>query len=220
MCVCVWVWSKSVVNTVSVYGMVCICVCVRDSTIYKRDRWSGKESWGNEKWPIQCFSHPFSKWCMLWCLIPKWTDTLHKNQHLFLWNTLQVDTFLRLRKGNNSPSRRCASFDVLFYFLLYSSLAFFLLSTAGQVGTLSDARFPQINLISFFPVPLLQPSDLSPTSASLQSFIPIAKEKFSVPLRDNYQTVKLPHSSRWVITFPPSLLFFFFFLQWNETISF
>lgn len=55
---------------------------------------------------------------------------------------------------------------------------------------------------------LLTVGDLSPTFVSLWSFIQIAKEKFSMPLRDNYQTVKLPHSSCWVITFSPSLLFF------------
>lgn len=50
----------------------CACVCVYVCLyIYKRDRWQGKESWGNEKWPIKCFSHPFPKCCMLWCFIPK-----------------------------------------------------------------------------------------------------------------------------------------------------
>lgn len=58
----------------------------------------------------------------------------------------------------------------------------------------------------------------SSTAVSLWSFVKIAKEKFNMPLRDNYQTVKLPHSSSWVITFP--LISSLSPPPWNETISF
>lgn len=71
VCVCVWGNGRAAVNTVSAYGVhVCrrMCVCLY---IYKRDRWHGKESWGNKTCPIKYFSHPFPKCYMLWCFIPK-----------------------------------------------------------------------------------------------------------------------------------------------------
>lgn len=102
--------------------------------------------------------------------------------------------------------------DVLFYFLLYFSLAF-IFSTAQHVCTYLILTLLHIYLISFSPPVRSWSRVTSLLLKSLWTFKHIAKEKFSVPLRDDYQTVKLPHSSGWVITFPPSLLFF---LKWNH----
>lgn len=105
---------------------------------------------------------------------------------------------------------RCV--DVWFYFLLYFSLAF--VFTACQQGC--TYLIPVLRHIShlFLYHFLLKLDDLFCASVSQWSFEEIAKEKFSMPVRDNYQTVKLPHSSHRVITFP--CLFFF---SSNETIS-
>lgn len=131
-----------------------------------------------------------------------------KIQHLLLWKPLQGDTFLWLSKAITC---HC----VILCFICYCTSVAFIFSTAQQVCTYLILPPLHIYLISLSPLrSLLKPDDLSPTSLSLRSFKQIAKEKFSVPLRDNYQTVKLPHSSRWVITFPPSLCFFF--LKWNH----
>lgn len=108
--------------------------------------------------------------------------------------------------------------------LLTPSLFFFSYSQSHSKCPLIWSFLPlHIYLISpslFFPLFLPRSRGaLSPAPVPPWSFKQIAKEKFSVPLRDNYQTVKLPRSSRWVITFPPSLLCFLFFSS-NETISF
>lgn len=98
--------------------------------------------------------------------------------------------------------------DILFYFLLC-------FSAAQQPCTYLISTLLHISLTSFS---LLVPCWSRVTSSPLLSpwsFKQIAKEKFNMPLRDNYQTVKLPHRSCWVITFPPSLFFFFSF-KWNH----
>lgn len=74
---------------------------------------------------------------------------------------------------------------------------------------------PHLYPVCVSPCSLLKPGDLTHDSVHLWSFKQIAKEKFSVPLRDNYETVKLPHSSRWVITFSP-IFPFFYPLKWNH----
>lgn len=100
--------------------------------------------------------------------------------------------------------------DCTFLVLSYSQL------TNKAALTVSDPCAPSHISSRSLPHSPLKLGDLSPTSMSQRSFKQIAKEKFSMPLRDNYQTVKLPHSSHWVITSPPPSLFF----SSNETISF
>lgn len=134
-----------------------------------------------------------------------------KIQHLLLWIPLQVYTFLWLSRTITRPLRCAVVWCIaLFPIVLLSRFSYSQLPQ--QVCTYLILTLLHIYLISFF-LCLLKPGDLSLTSVSLWSFKQIAKEKFSMPLRDNYQTVKLPRSSRWVITFPPSL---FFSPKWNH----
>lgn len=138
-----------------------------------------------------------------------------KIQHLLLWNPLQVDTFLWLSKAITCPPRCSAVWCIVLFPIVLLS-RFCILNCPTSLHLSDPYSLSHLSHLFLSPCSLLKPGDLAPTSMSLWSFKQIAKEKFSVPLRDNYQTVKLPHSSRWVMTFPPSLLFF----SWNGTISF
>lgn len=172
---------------------VCVCFC-----IHKRDRWQGKVSWGNEKWSIKCSSHPFPMLYALMLHLKKRQVVPTKNPTFTFMETLQEDAFLWLSKTITCLQSFC---DILFYFLLC-------FSAARQPCTCLIPHSPaHLSHIFLSPCSPLKPGDpLLSTSLSPWSFKQIAKEKFNVPLRDNYQTVK-PHSSRWVITFPQSLLF-------------
>lgn len=94
--------------------------------------------------------------------------------------------------------------DVWFYFLLHFS---FCLRIHGWLRLSDPCSLSRSCLLSCH-CSLLKLGDLSPTEVSQRSFKQIAKENFSMPLRDNYQTAQLPRSSHWVITFPRLLLFF------------
>lgn len=131
-----------------------------------------------------------------------------KIQHLLLWKPLQEDAFVWLSK-TITCLQSCAA---LWYIVLFPIVLLGCPTTLHLSDLYSPAHFSHIFLSS---CSLLKPGDLFPTSVSPWSFKQIAKEKFNMPLRDNYQTVKLPHRSCWVITFPPSLFFFFSF-KWNH----
>lgn len=69
VCVCVYTFVSA---RQSIYlcmaAAVATCLFVHCSSIYKRDRRRGKESRGNEKWPIKCFQSSISK--LLHALMP------------------------------------------------------------------------------------------------------------------------------------------------------
>ena len=88
-CVCVYTFVSArqsiyLCMAAAAAAAVATCLFVRCSSIYKRDRRRGKESRGNEKWPIKCFQSSISK--LLHALMPHppakkikiWKDG-HKN---------------------------------------------------------------------------------------------------------------------------------------------
>ena len=173
-----------------------------------------KETDGTEKraWEMKIGLQLFiSK--MLHALMPhppkKWDRHFAQKSNIYFYGTpLQDGTFLRLSKAVTFPSMWCAAVWCIVFFPIVLHVL-----SCPTSQHLSDPYAPSYlsHLCS-----LLKLGDLSPTSMSLWSFIQIAKEKFSMPLRDNYQTLKHPHSSRWVITFPPHLSSSSFFLKWNH----
>lgn len=146
----------------------------------------------------------------------KYEKTGTEIQHLLLWRPLRADTFLWLWYILMYCFISCCTSHTLSFFFSYSQSH----SKCPLIWSFLPLHIYLISPSLFFPLFLPRSRGaLSPAPVPPWSFKQIAKEKFSVPLRDNYQTVKLPRSSHWVITFPPSLLCFLFFSS-NETISF
>lgn len=131
-----------------------------------------------------------------------------KIQHLLLCKTFQVHSFLWLSEAITCLPRSVAAWCMVLFPI---ALFFF-----HRWLRLSDPCSLSRSCLLSCRCSLLKLGDLSPTEVSQRSFKQIAKENFSMPLRDNYQTAQLPRSSHWVITFPRLLLFF----PSNETISF